>query len=512
MADEIEQQLRDKIASQKAAIAELPSLISIVDRTGLTSPETKSRTQQIKELSDNEEQLELLLESNRVEAVVKLQDELHPPENLSLFTLVNPIMADETEQQLREKIASQKAAIEIAELPSLKSIVDRTSLTSPETKSRAQQIKELSEGEEQLELLLESKRVEAVVKLQDELHPPENSGDCPICLETIKLVNIMTVKRFYCCGGLICKQCFEERKANGEKEGFDTMFSNKCPLCRESFSVDCKEVGAMVLEHSNKGKAWAQFQIGLWCLYTTERKDYAQFVKRLINVDEPICDMLCYPLRPRSRAAAYNLETIKLVNIMAAKRSFCCGGWVCQKCAEERNAKCEKEGFDRMFSNKCPLCRQSFFVDGKEVGAIVLEHSNKGKAWAQILIGIWCLKTTERKKHGLSFDEKKSRELIEQAADQGDPDALYWMAVEYRDEEMCNMHYLRKAADLGYDPAQYDLALFYDKNNEKEKYLHYITLAASQGHSKSYTALGALFIHAEYVLTQSLILAKHYAG
>mmetsp|Transcript_9266 Transcript_9266/g.14244 ORF Transcript_9266/g.14244 Transcript_9266/m.14244 type:complete len:316 (+) Transcript_9266:402-1349(+) len=197
---------------------------------------------------------------------------------------------------------------------------------------------------------------------------------------------------------------------------------------------------------------------------------------------------------------------------MAAKRSFCCGGWVCQKCAEERNANVEKEGFDEMFSNKCPLCRERLSVDCKEDGAMVLEHSNKGKAWAQFQIGFWCLYTTERKKHGLSFDEKKSRELIEQAADQGDPDALFWMAREYRDEEMSNMHYLRKAADLGIHLAQYDLALFYDKNNEKEKYLHYITLAASQGHSKSYTALGSLFIHAKCGLTQSLILAKHYAG
>ena len=181
-------------------------------------------------------------------------------------------MADETEQQLREKIASQKAAI--ANLPSLKRIVDQTGLTSPETKSRAQQIKELSDSEEQLELLLESKRVEAVVKLQDELHPPENSGDCPICLETIKLVNITTTKRLFCCGGWVCQKCAKERNANVEKEGFDEMFSNKCPLCRERLSVDGKEVGAMVLEHSNKGKAWAQFQIGLWCLDTTERKEY----------------------------------------------------------------------------------------------------------------------------------------------------------------------------------------------------------------------------------------------
>ncbi len=73
MADEMEQQLREKIASQRTALAELPSLKSIVDETGLTSPETKARAQQIKELSDNEEELELLLESKRVEAVVSFK-------------------------------------------------------------------------------------------------------------------------------------------------------------------------------------------------------------------------------------------------------------------------------------------------------------------------------------------------------------------------------------------------------------------------------------------------------
>eukprot|EP00984_Skeletonema_dohrnii_P024012 scaffold13118_cov79-Skeletonema_dohrnii-CCMP3373.AAC.2 len=70
MADEMEQQLREKIASQKASIANLPTLTSIVHETGVSSPETKARAQLIKELSDNEEQLELLLESERVAAVV----------------------------------------------------------------------------------------------------------------------------------------------------------------------------------------------------------------------------------------------------------------------------------------------------------------------------------------------------------------------------------------------------------------------------------------------------------
>ncbi len=73
MSDETEQQLRETIASQKAAIAELPPLKSIVDEMGLMSPETKARAQKIKELADNEEQLVFLLESRRVEAVISFK-------------------------------------------------------------------------------------------------------------------------------------------------------------------------------------------------------------------------------------------------------------------------------------------------------------------------------------------------------------------------------------------------------------------------------------------------------
>ncbi len=175
-------------------------------------------------------------------------------------------MADvDKEQQLREKIASQKAAI--ADLPSLSSIVDETGFASSETKARAQRIKELSDNEEQLELLVESKRVAAVVRLQDELHPPLDSEDCFICLETIKHVNSNTVSRFNCCGGWMCKQCHDEREANCKRDGFDTL-RGKCPLCREEIYEidDCgnKKMRAQVLEHSNKGRAWALSKLGAW--------------------------------------------------------------------------------------------------------------------------------------------------------------------------------------------------------------------------------------------------------
>jgi len=195
-------------------------------------------------------------------------------------------MADETEQQLREEIASQK--ISLARLPTLRSIIDETGLTSPETKARAQLIKELSDNEEQLELLLESKRVTAVVRLQDELHPPENSEDCPICLETVKHVNSKTTIRFGCCGGVTCKQCGDEREAKYKAEKIDEMFHGRCALCRERRIPDAndhKEIGTMILKHANKGRAWAQTHIGTCYLrgvngYDLDKKKGLQFIKQ----------------------------------------------------------------------------------------------------------------------------------------------------------------------------------------------------------------------------------------
>ena len=193
-------------------------------------------------------------------------------------------MADEMEQQLREEIAAQKGLI--ANLAPLRSITRETGFKSPETKARVQLIEELSDNEEKLQLLLESKRVAAAVRLQDELHPPLNSEDCPICLETIKHVNRMTIKRLFCCGGWICKQCGFER-IKDEEEGLADKFSGKCTLCRESIpdANDHKKIMTLTSNHANKGRAWAQANVGTWYLrgmhdFALDKEKGLQFIKQ----------------------------------------------------------------------------------------------------------------------------------------------------------------------------------------------------------------------------------------
>jgi hypothetical protein len=195
-------------------------------------------------------------------------------------------------------------------------------------------------------------------------------------------------------------------------------------------------------------------------------------------------------------------------------RLFCCGGWICIQCSNERNAKDKEGASDEMYRDKCPLCREEFTNKGdyKGLGTRALEHSNKGKAWAQMYIGTRYLNGI----HDFALEEKKGLQLMTAAADQRDPDALLLMALEYnigekleRDESKC-VYYLKEAADLGHPEAQRALGLAYESLNDEKMKLHYTTLAASTGDYIACGMLGAYFMTNECSLTKSLILGKHY--
>ena len=172
-----------------------------------------------------------------------------------------------------------------------------------------------------------------------------------------------------------------------------------------------------------------------------------------------------------------------------------------------------KKGFDEMFHGKCPLCRDTLInvSDQKRENSKILEHANNGRAWAQSLVGTWYMDGT----YGFALDKEKGLRFKQQAADQRDPGALAEIALAYNEgdtlerNESKYLHYMKEAADLGHTEAQQELALTYS-THEKEKRLHYTTLAASQGDAKACGMLGAYFIYAECGLTKSLVLAKHY--
>eukprot|EP00985_Skeletonema_marinoi_P003208 scaffold1331_cov66-Skeletonema_marinoi.AAC.1 len=164
-------------------------------------------------------------------------------------------------------------------------------------------------------------------------------------------------------------------------------------------------------------------------------------------------------------------------------RLFCCGGWICKQCSNERSAQRKAEGFDEMYRNKCPLCRGKMPREG-EIGSMLLKHANKGRAWAQMHIGLRYFNGV----NGYDLDKERGLKLIEESADQRDPDALLQLALAYTGEmlerdESKYVHYLKEAADLGHPDAQLQLALTYERQDNEKMLLHYITLAASQGDS-----------------------------
>lgn len=160
-------------------------------------------------------------------------------------------------------------------------------------------------------------------------------------------------------------------------------------------------------------------------------------------------------------------------------------------------------GVDMMYQGKCPLCRERIpgTTEYKKIGKNILKHANKGQAWAQAKIGIWHISANN--KYGFPFDEEKAARFLEQAADQGEADAVCGLSMAYKEgllggDESKYMHYLKKAADLGHVEAQKEI-------KDKENYLHYRTLAASQGDAEACAMLGHHFM-----VRKSFILAKYY--
>ena len=102
------------------------------------------------------------------------------------------IIDDNSSSCGRRLLPRRQLLLAIADLPSLSLIIQETGLESPETKARAQ----LSKSFRTMKSSLSYYGIEAggccCPSSIDELHPPSNSDDCIICLETIKYTWIPT--------------------------------------------------------------------------------------------------------------------------------------------------------------------------------------------------------------------------------------------------------------------------------------------------------------------------------
>ena len=120
--------------------------------------------------------------------------------------------------------------------------------------------------------------------------------------------------------------------------------------------------------------------------------------------------------------------------------------------------------------NTCPLCRANHPASQEEAIEKLRPWVEKGKAWAQCLLG-------QRYEHGLGVDQsyQQARELFELSTSQGNADAQYSLGFMYREGRGVDQSYERAAeyyeaaAKQGHDSAQYNLGVAYANGHGVEQ-------------------------------------------
>eukprot|EP00571_Detonula_confervacea_P006298 CAMPEP_0172319826 /NCGR_PEP_ID=MMETSP1058-20130122/38809_1 /TAXON_ID=83371 /ORGANISM="Detonula confervacea, Strain CCMP 353" /LENGTH=397 /DNA_ID=CAMNT_0013034957 /DNA_START=41 /DNA_END=1231 /DNA_ORIENTATION=+ len=161
-------------------------------------------------------------------------------------------MTSSRAETLKEEINAQRRSI--AALPPCRNRTEQVS------KVKQQQI--LADKVEEYELLLESQRVDSVVRGHEELHPPV-TDECPICLETIRIASVVdSWSYFLCCGNGMCRDCHKVAAAAPENEDERISLNDSCPLCRATLPDQDEGSINFIKKHADNGRAWAQCWIG----------------------------------------------------------------------------------------------------------------------------------------------------------------------------------------------------------------------------------------------------------
>ena len=125
----------------------------------------------------------------------------------------------------------------------------------------AEQMKEYYEKRDQLQQVFEVNRRETFVSKHKIQHPP-NTEECFVCHESIPITSNKCVQYLVCCGNICCYKCIQASvTSSGEK-----VIMTKCPLCRSNLFIETEETVRLIKLCADKGKAWAQAQMGIYYL------------------------------------------------------------------------------------------------------------------------------------------------------------------------------------------------------------------------------------------------------
>jgi TPR repeat protein len=135
-------------------------------------------------------------------------------------------------------------------------------------------------------------------------------------------------------------------------------------------------------------------------------------------------------------------------------RMLCCGNGMHDHCTTDLKSM--------KMAGTCPLCRTKQPTSHEEAIKYLRPWVKKKKAWAQSMMG-----QRYERSMGVKQSYEMARMLYEQAAQQGDANAMCDLGVMYHHGEGVEQSYERaveyyeQAAQLGFDQAQYNLGCCY---------------------------------------------------
>jgi len=174
-------------------------------------------------------------------------------------------------------------------------------------------------------------------------------------------------------------------------------------------------------------------------------------------------------------------------------RNLCCGKGIHIWCNE--GIKVSSLSLEQKTS--CPLCRAKYPNTGEETVEQIRRWVEKGKAWAQNMLG-------QKYHHGLGVDQsyQQAKELYELAATQGNASAQFTLGLMYENGHGVDQSYERAveyyeaAANQGYADAQCNLGVHYHNGEgveqSYEKARAWWMKAAEQGVENAIEALQQL--------------------
>jgi len=172
-------------------------------------------------------------------------------------------------------------------------------------------------------------------------------------------------------------------------------------------------------------------------------------------------------------------------------RMECCGKGMHKKCYDD----IKKSSMSQKQKNQCIMCRTVGPKTEEEQTERVRRWADKGKAWAQSMLG-----GKYYLGKGVDQSYQQAKELLELAATQGNVEAQCSLGIMYQEGQGVDQSYEKAAeyfdaaATQGYVIAQFNLGRLYVKgqgvNQSYERAAEYYEAAARQGYANAQYSLG----------------------